>query len=97
MDYDSRLLVGRDVFSDAMPLVLWNNFNWRTEKGNYNPVEHIFTPAEGAEIEDGYVDYITTIVKNKLTYAKSVMDHDYFNYLIPEEERPGYHKPTGQK
>ncbi|MBR2809038.1 MAG: LTA synthase family protein, partial [Erysipelotrichaceae bacterium] len=28
LDYDSRLLVGRDVFSDSAPLVLWPNYSW---------------------------------------------------------------------
>ena len=85
LEYDSRLLVGRDVFSDAMPLVLWNNYNWKTDKGTYDPSKHEFVPAEGAEIPEGYVDWVSSIVKNKHTYARSVMEAHYFNYV----PRPG--------
>ena len=36
LEYDSRLLVGRDVFSDEEPLVIWNTYSWVTEKGKYD-------------------------------------------------------------
>ena len=85
LSYDSRLLVGRDVFSDAEALVLWTNFNWKTEKGAY--MNGKFTPAEGVEVEDGYVERISTIVQNKITYSRSVAKQDYFNYLA------AYHNP----
>lgn len=85
--YDSRLLIGRDVFSDAEPLVLWNNYSWKTDKGSY--MNGKFTAAEGAEIEDGYADRISAIVKNKISYSKSVAKHNYFNYVAE------YHMPLG--
>ena len=77
--YDSRLLVGRDVFSGAEPLVLWPDYSWKTDKGTY--MSGKFTPAEGAEIPEGYVETISAIVKNKITYSKSVAQLDYFNCL----------------
>lgn len=83
--YDSRLLVGRDVFSEAEPLVLWTNFNWKTDKGFY--MSGKFTPNEGVQVEEGYVERISKIVQNKITYSRSVAKHDYFNYLAE------YHNP----
>lgn len=81
VDYDSRLLVGRDVFSDADPLVLWPDFSWKTDKGTYDAKTRTFTPNQGVEVAKGYVDYISSIVSNKVTYSKSVQTLDYFNYL----------------
>lgn len=78
VDYDSRLLVGRDVFSDQEPLVLWPNCSWITDKGRYNARTNTFTPVEGVEIPDGYVDQIDTIVRQKIRYSKEVLDLDYF-------------------
>ena len=46
LEYDSRLLIGRDVFSDEMPLVLWNNGSWITARGRYNARTGIYEPAE---------------------------------------------------
>ena len=85
--YDSRLLVGRDVFSEAEPLVLWNNYKWKTDKGSY--MNGKFVPAEGVEVEDGYEARISAIVKNKINYSQSVAKYDYFNYLTE------YHQPLG--
>ena len=87
LDYDSRLLPGRDVFSEAEPIVLWNTFSWKTDKGYYNSPDRSFHPNEGVTVDEGYVDRINTIVRNKLTYSKSVKDINYFNY-VPQPEAP---------
>lgn len=81
VDYDSRLLIGRDVFSEATPLVLWTDYSWKTDKGTYNASKRTFTPVEGVEVDDDYVSYISSLVKNKISYSKSVNKNDYFNYV----------------
>ena len=81
VEYDSRLLIGRDVFSDEIPLVLWPNHSWKTDKGSYNFSSGTFTPAEGVQVDEGYVEYVTSIVRNKITYSRSVQEVNYFNYL----------------
>ena len=86
VEYDSRLLVGRDVFSDTEPLVLWPDHSWKTEKGTYNFKTGTFTPAEGVEVDQSYVDYISSLVTNKITYSRSVQDVDYFKYLSRQLE-----------
>ena len=81
--YDSRLLVGRDVFSDAEPLVLWPNGNWKTVMGSYNASTKTFTPAEGvAEVSDDYVSYISSVVSNKIKFSKSVANFNYYNEIV---------------
>ena len=81
LDYDSRLLVGRDVFSDTEPLVLWPEYSWKTDKGTYEAESRTFTPAEGADVEDGYVDRINAIVSNKINYSREVQNMKYFQVL----------------
>lgn len=83
VEYDSRLLPGRDVFSDQEPLVFWTDYSWKTDKGTYNSTTREFTPNEGVEVEEGYVDYISTVVRNKIVYSKSVQTYDYFNAITP--------------
>ena len=89
VEYDSRLLIGRDVFSDEMPLVLWPNYSWKTDKGSYNFSAGTFTPAEGVEVDEAYIEYVNAIVRNKITYSRSAQEYNYFNYLYkllnPEE------------
>lgn len=78
--YDSRLLVGRDVFSDAEPLVLWPDFNWITDKGTY--CNGTFTPRDGVSVDEDYIQRIKTTVKNKITFSQSVANTNYYNYVL---------------
>lgn len=80
-EFDSRLMVGRDVFSDAMPLV-WNaNYEWKTEVGTYSRGK--FTPAsEDIVVPEGYVSSVKAIVKNKMTYSSGVLKTDYYRLLF---------------
>ncbi len=81
VEYDSRLLVGRDVLSDAEPVVLWFDSSWVTDKGSFDRSTGIFTPREGVTVEEGYVERIQKIVANKIKYCRAVSDYNYFNTL----------------
>jgi lipoteichoic acid synthase len=82
VEWDSRLLPGRDIFSDAEPLVLWPNCSWKTDLGSYNAKTGKFTPVEGAEIPDGYKERIDAIVRQKIRFSDEVLDLDYYDILF---------------
>lgn len=82
VEYDSRLMAGRDVFSDQQAVVFWTDNSWKTEKGFYRAATRVFTPVEGVEVDEDYVANISAYVKNKLTYSRSVAKQDYFNYVV---------------
>ena len=75
------MLVGRDVFSDEVPIVLWYDHTWITDKGYYLAEKQRFFPKEGVTVEDGYVEWIASLVSNKITYSREVSATDYFNYV----------------
>jgi lipoteichoic acid synthase len=81
LDYDSRLIVGRDVFSEDEPLVLWPSYSWKTDKGCYDSITRTFTPAEGVTVEEDYVASIQARVSNWMHYCEVVQEFDYFDYL----------------
>ena len=81
VEYDSRLLVGRDVFSDEEAIVLWQDYSWKTVKGTYIADKKKFTPNEGVTVEEDYVDRINNIVSNKITYSRELAAVDYFDYV----------------
>ncbi len=86
VEYDSRLLVGRDVFSTASPLVFWLNYSWITDKGTYDSSTGTFTPAVGEEaVSEDYISTISTIVKNRINFSRSVLNTDYYNVLFSDE------------
>lgn len=81
VEYDSRLLVGRDVFSGEIPLVLWPDYSWKTDKGTYDATNGLFTPAQGASVGEDYIDYVSALVHNKFRFCSSVQSSYYFNSL----------------
>lgn len=82
LEYDSRLLVGRDVFSDDQPLVLWPTYSWKTDKGSFDSSTGLFTPVDGEEVDEEYVAYIKDLVANKMTFSKAVQNNDYYDELL---------------
>lgn len=89
LTYDSRLLVGRDVFSDQIPLVIWRDYSWKTDYGYYNAVTGLFTPDEGVNVPDGYVETVQALVQNKYALSNLVLDHDYYGLLFGPDETNG--------
>ncbi|MBO4836019.1 MAG: sulfatase-like hydrolase/transferase, partial [Lachnospiraceae bacterium] len=83
LEYDSRLLAGRDVFSNALPLVIWPDYSWLTDKGYYLSSTDTFTPKEGITIPEGYVDMIQSVVSNKMVFSSLVLEEDYYRHLFP--------------
>jgi lipoteichoic acid synthase len=87
VEFDSRLYSGRDVFSDAEPLVFWPNHSWKTDKGQWDASKSDgseFTAAEGAEVTEEYINNIRKTVSNKISYSYRVLDPslDYFKLLL---------------
>ena len=86
LEFDSRLLPGRDVFSDSDPLVWTLFYDWKTNLGTYIAAENTFTPvSEDVEIPEDYVDKINTIVSNKISYCKGYLNCDYFGHVFGDE------------
>lgn len=82
VEWDSRLYVGRDVLSDALPLVFFGNYDWKTDLGHYSSTSNTFTPTdENALIPEDYVKQISSIVRNRMTFSKSVLSCDYYTHV----------------
>lgn len=82
-EFDSRLLPGRDVLSEAMALVFNANYDWKTDLGTYYASSNRFVPKdENAAIPEGYVETVKTMVRNKMRYCAGVLDTDYFRYIF---------------
>lgn len=77
LDYDSRLLVGRDVFSDAEPITLWIDHSWKTDLASYDASTGTLT----GDVTQEYADRISAIVANKINYSKAVLQNKYFDRI----------------
>lgn len=84
LEYDSRLLMGRDIFSDSEPLVIFSNRSFITDKGRYDAVEQEFFPADGQQVNDEYIDSILEIIDRKFYYSAKILDTDYYEQVLEE-------------
>lgn len=85
LEYDSRLLMGRDIFSDSEPLVLFLNRSFITERGVYSAPKNKFTPKDNhQDINDDYVNQITDLVKAKFYYSAKILETDYYDKILLE-------------
>ena len=84
VEYDSRLLMGQDILSDAPPLVVLSNRSFITDKVMYNTETGKASYLTDEALPEGYVDNIINIVKNKFTVSKNVLKLDYYRYVFPD-------------
>ncbi len=77
LPYDSCLLMGSDIFSDSVPLVLFNNHSWITYQASYNSM----TEEVCGDVSEDYINEIHQIVNDKFTYSSLILDTDYYQYL----------------
>lgn len=85
IEYDSRLLMGRDIFSDAPPLVVFSNWSWLTDKARYNSKQRKLILADGETsqtVDKKYTAEIARQVNNKFTYSTKILDRDYYGKVF---------------
>lgn len=84
-EFDSRLLMGRDILSDSDSIVIFSDRSFITDKGRYNSLTEQFTPNEGVTVEEGYVDKINTIIYKKYQMSRLILENDYYKHVFKTE------------
>ncbi len=84
LEYDSRLLMGRDIFSDAEPLVMLSNRSFITDKARYNSETGEVTVLTEDPLPEDYTENLIREVKNKFSVSKSILKEDYYRILFQE-------------
>lgn len=85
-EWDSRLLPGRDVFSDKPPLVFNLEYDWKSDLGTYYASTGEFVANEGATIPEGYVETTCADVQNRISYCRGVLVSDYFRHVFGDPQ-----------
>ena len=86
INYDSRLLIGKDILSDTDGLVILNDRSWITKYGKYNASTQKFTSLTEEEIPKNYVNKINEIFANKFVISKNILDNNYYKHVFKEEQ-----------
>ncbi len=78
--YDSRLLIGNDIFSDEEGLAIFASRSWRSDKGTYFSNKGFVGDAD-----DHYITSINTRIANAFTISKLILEKDIYSRLDLEE------------
>ena len=86
-EYDSRLLMGKDIMSDSEALVMFNNRSFITEHGKYNSSTKEFIPFDEnafktEEEKDEYVEMVKATVNNQFKMSAKILEEDYYRYIF---------------
>lgn len=86
LEYDSRLLMGRDVFSDSPPFIVFNNRSFITDLGRFDSEKRSFTLNPGvtmteAESEE-YRKSVSAEIDRQFYYSARILDLDYYSLVI---------------
>lgn len=88
LDFDSRLYMGRDVFSDAEPFVLLRDHSWITENAMYYAPSDELILLQGNELTPEEIEERNQDVSNRFRASAWVLDQDYWRYLFGDNLPP---------
>ena len=87
ISYDSRLLAGQDILSDAPGLVEFGDRSFITDLGRYDAKADTFTPAPGATPGEGYARRMLARVNDSFRYSALILENDYYRLVPGPPER----------
>lgn len=82
LEFDSRLLMGRDIFAPGEPLVIFSNRSFITDKARYNSRTREFETVEGINVSDTYQRRIQNIINAKFHYSAKILETDYYSKVL---------------
>ena len=85
LPYDSRLVMGRDILSDAPGLVIFSDYSFLTDQGAYVASKDQYTPWGGGEPDYDYVRRVLSDVTNRFTYSRLILEKDYYQAVLGKE------------
>ena len=78
--YDSRLIIGKDIFSSSPGIAMFTNHSWVSDKGTYYANKNYFDGA--SDVSDDYVKNMNNIVRNRINMSRMIVKNNYYNYLL---------------
>ena len=83
VEYDSRLITGKDIFAPNEGLVFFTDRSWISDKGRYNAATGRFSPVdETEEISPEYIKQINSVVSSRINTSKLIMENDYYRVVL---------------
>jgi len=81
LEYDSRLMVGKDVFADNEPLVIFLNRSFITKDIMYNSKTKEVIQLSDRVLSDEQLQYLKDKVESTFYLSKRIIELKYYKFL----------------
>lgn len=85
LEYDSRLMAGKDIFSDSEPLVIFLNRSFITKDIMYNAKTKEVIQLSDRVLSDEQLQQLKDKVDSAFYYSKRIIELDYYKFLESPE------------
>ncbi len=82
VEYDSRLLVGKDVLSDAPHIAVLFGRNFLTNEFKYNAETGIAEAYDGSVVDLQTIQNYRSYVANMFTLSTAILESDYYGHVF---------------
>ncbi len=82
IEYDSRLIVGKDILSTAPGLAIFSNRSWVSDYGTYKNGKFTLRENKSLPNEIDYIQNINNVVANKFTISNQIIKYNMYDYIF---------------
>ena len=79
MEYDSRIIMGKDILSTYPGIAIFKDKSWITNKGTYYASKSEFV---GEDVSEEYIQNINNIVNNRTAISRMIVENDYYSEIL---------------
>lgn len=80
IEFDSRLLIGHDIFSEDEGLAIFSDMSWISDSGTYSASTRTFTPKK--EVTNTYVTETTRWVNNSSIVSNKIITYNIYDRMF---------------
>ena len=80
LEYDSRLMIGHDLLSDAEGLAIFSDMSWISDSGTYVAKTKTFTPKK--EVEQDYLTNMNKWINNSVIVSRRIITEDIYRKIM---------------
>ena len=88
LEFDSRLYMGRDMFSDAEPLIIFSDRSWLTEKGSFYSEDETVTSFTEQPLSEDMVRYYNQKIADQFLVSQWILETDYWRTIFGDNLPP---------
>ena len=82
IEFDSRLIVGKDILSDEPGLAIFSNRSWVSDYGTYRNGKFTLKDGETLENQNEYIKYINNLVASRFTLSNQIIKYNIYEYIL---------------